>query len=89
MTATPPTPLLEPRRAEAFLADLERRLPGYADSLAPHPGGAAHALLAILARYLQALALRIDDAPDKNVLAFLDQLGLSLLPAQAAPPPAA
>lgn len=80
-------PVIEARDADALMAALERRLPGYVDAVAPRPGGAGHALLAIYARYLQALGLRIDDAPDKNVLAFLDQLGLSLLPAQAARAP--
>ena len=80
-------PVLDPRDAGALLAALERRLPGYLDAVTPHPGGGGHALLAIYARYLHALALRIDDAPDKNELAFLDQLGLSLLPAQAARTP--
>lgn len=82
-------PVLDPRDADALLAGLERRLPGYLDAVTPAPGGAGHALLTIYARYLRALALRIDEAPDKNELAFLDQLGLSLLPAQAARAPVA
>jgi predicted phage baseplate assembly protein len=81
------TPVLDPRDAGELLVALERRLPGYLDAVTPHPGGAGHTLLAIYARYLHALALRIDEAPDKNELAFLDQLGLSLLPAQAARAP--
>ena len=53
----------------------------------PAPGGAGAALLPIYARYLHALAERIDQAPDKNELAFLDLLGVDLLPAQAARAP--
>ena len=50
----------------------------------PLPGGPGDALLEIYAQFLRALGERIDAAPDKNELAFLDLLGLDVLPAQAA-----
>jgi hypothetical protein len=41
----------------------------------------------IFARYLYAIVQRLNQAPEKNKLAFLDQLGLSLVPAQPARAP--
>ena len=41
----------------------------------------------IFARYAQAVLQRLNQAPDKNKLAFLDTLGLGLVPAQAARTP--
>jgi hypothetical protein len=37
----------------------------------------------IFARQVRSLAERLNQAPDKNKLAFLDQLGINLLPAQS------
>ena len=45
------------------------------------------ALARIFARYLYAVIQRLNQAPEKNKLAFLDTLGLSLVPAQAARAP--
>ena len=82
-----PAPPLETRSAEELHAALVRRLPGYLDGLAPRSGGPGDALLTIFAQYLRALGERIDDAPDKGLLAFLDQLGVGLLAAQEARAP--
>ena len=80
---------LDDRQAQQFLADLEHRLPAYVPGWLPADGGAGKALLSIYARYLEALGERLNQAPDKNKLAFLDQLGASLIPAQAARTPLA
>jgi hypothetical protein len=44
-------------------------------------------LLQIFARYMQVVIDRLNQAPDKNLLAFLDMLGISLIPARAARAP--
>lgn len=73
--------------AESIIEKLLARLPGYAPGWQPAPGGPSWALLQIYARYLAALAEHVGQAPDKNKLAFLEMLGLNLLPAQAARAP--
>lgn len=50
-------------------------------------GGPADALIHIFARYLETLGGSLNEAPDKNKLAFLDLLGVNLLPAAAARAP--
>jgi hypothetical protein len=82
-------PALDPRRAERILADLLARLPGYAPEWSPAPDGPLGAVAAIYARQLEALAERVNAAPDKNGLALLDMLGVELLPAAAARAPVA
>jgi hypothetical protein len=80
-------PILETRRADEFVAALRERIPAYVPGWRPRDGGPADALLRVYAQYLDAIAERVDRAPDKNQLAFLDLLGLELLPAQAARAP--
>lgn len=75
---------IDDRQAQQFLADLEWLLPGGVPGWIPADGKAGKALLQIYARYLEVLAERLNQAPDKNRLAFLDQLGMNLIPAQAA-----
>ncbi len=81
------TPLLDQRTAEAMVADLLERLPGYTPGWLPTVGKPSWALIQIYGRYLHALAERLNRAPDKNKLAFYDLLGINLLPAQAAVAP--
>lgn len=80
-------PTLESRRADELAVALRERLPAYVPGWLPHDGGPGDAVLRIYARFLDALGERIDRTPDKNELAFLDLLGLELLPAQAARAP--
>jgi len=79
--------MLDRRDAEAIVKDFFSRLPGYLPAWSPAEGGPGRAVVEAFARYLQALAERLNRAPDKNRLAFLDLLGVSLLPAQAARAP--
>lgn len=80
---------IDPRTAADFEADLRARAPGYLPGWEPTPGGAGAALLAIAGRFDAILADRLNRTPEKNELAFLDMLGVSLLPAQAARAPIA
>jgi hypothetical protein len=80
-------PLLDGRDQAALLAELYRNLPGYTPAWSPQGGTASAALLRIFARYLEILVTGLNQAPDRNLLAFLDTLGISLLPAQGARAP--
>lgn len=51
------------------------------------PDPLAAALIAIFARYTEIIIQRLNEAPRKNFLAFLDLLGASLLPPQPARAP--
>ena len=86
---TAPLPLLERRDGDAFAAELRRRVPGYVPTWQPAPGDPGSAIIEVFARYLHAVAARVNQAPIKNKLAFYDQLGLELLPAQPARAPVA
>jgi hypothetical protein len=83
------TTAVDPRNASDFATVLQHRVPGYLPGWAPASGGAGSALLFIAARLSAVVADRLNRAPDKNELAFLDMLGVSLLPAQAARAPVA
>lgn len=78
------TPTLDDRQIQAMVADLLARMPGYTPGWTPTQNSPSWAITQIYARYLRALAERVGLAPDKNKLAFLDLLGVNLLPAQAA-----
>ncbi|MGE5141157.1 MAG: hypothetical protein ACM3JD_16940, partial [Rudaea sp.] len=78
------SPRLDDRDAQAVLDEMRRYLPAYVPGWRPAAAGNSQALLQILARYMQVLIERLNAAPDKNLLAFLDLLGESLVPAQAA-----
>src|SRR5262249_23002462 len=81
------TPILDSRDAAAVLEELLARRPAYVPELRPVPGQPAHALLQIFARYMQVTIDRLNQAPDKNLLAFLDMMGISLIPAKPARAP--
>jgi len=81
------TPILDARDAAEMLRELLTRAPGYVPELKPASGRAAHALMQIFARYMQLTTERLNQAPEKNLLGFLDLLGVSLIPAQAARAP--
>jgi hypothetical protein len=63
------------------------RTPAYTPELKPVPGGAESALFQIFARFMQAVINRLNKAPGKNLLAFLDAMGISLIPPQPARAP--
>ena len=80
-----PTILLDERDTAEILKALLARRFGYTPEWEPRDGGCA--LAAIFARYAHAILQRLNQAPDKNKLAFLDLLGIQLIPAQAARTP--
>ena len=66
---------------------MESRVPAYTPELIPEPDGAETALFQIFARDMQTTIERLNKAPGKNFLAFLDMMGISLIPPQAARAP--
>lgn len=81
------TPILDNRNAAGVVGELLVRLPGYVPELKGAPGGPVWAMVQVLGRYAQVLIERLNQAPDKNKLAFLDLMGINLLQAQAARAP--
>lgn len=80
-------PVLDARNTDAFASELLARVPAYVPGWVPATGGAGTAMAYVYGRLLERLADIIDQAPNKNELACFDQLGLELLPAQAARAP--
>ncbi|HKP29659.1 MAG TPA: hypothetical protein VJU15_09655, partial [Gemmatimonadales bacterium] len=80
-------PLLDPLTAESCVADAEARVPAFVPGWRPEPAGPGAAVIQVYARFLKSLADRLNQAPDKNKMAFFDRLGVELLPAQAARAP--
>ena len=80
-------PVLDVRVGNDVLAELEFRRPAYTPELIPAPGGAESALFQIFSRDMQTTIGRLNKAPGKNFLAFLDTMGISLIPPQAARAP--
>ena len=72
---------IDPREAPELLEQLLARVPGYLPGFAAPPNTPGWALLSISARYLETVLERLNQAPEKHKLAFLDQLGVSLLAA--------
>lgn len=82
-----PSVLIEPRDVEAFLAALSARRAGYTPEWQVVPGTAGAALAAVSAHYLDAVARRLNRAPERLKTAFLDAAGVALLTAQSARAP--
>lgn len=80
-------PELDARDSEAIVSELELRRPGYVPEWEPRGRGAGDALVQIAARYLQTVGQRLNRAPIKNELAFLDTMGIRPIPATAARAP--
>ena len=73
--------------APQFVAQLPALARGYVPEWAPGDRGAGAALVQAAAHDLQAVAHRLEQAPRKNELAFLEMLGVRLIPAQPARAP--
>ncbi len=80
-------PVIDARDSDAFVDALLARRAGFVGEWQPGDSGADIALAQVLGRYLGAIVMRLDQAPDKHQLAMLDQLGVDLIPAQASRAP--
>src|SRR5262245_33864891 len=83
---TPPAPNIDPRTA----SDIARQVQDLIRTYVPaepefNPAtGVSAALIGIFARLTEIILQRLNQAPQKNFLAFLDLLGAALLPPQPA-----
>ena len=84
---TKPTSQLDTRDAAEIVKELLARRLGYVPEWNPGEKGADTAIAWVFARFLQSIIHRLNQAPEKNKLAFLDLLGLGLVSAQAARAP--
>lgn len=75
-------PQLDERTAREISDDVRSLLPP--SQWPEHKGGFDSALISIFARFGELIINRLNQAPEKNLLAFLDLLGVSQLPMQAA-----
>jgi uncharacterized phage protein gp47/JayE len=78
---------LDDRDTIQLLSELLTRRLGYLPEWMPAEQGADRAFLEIVARYQSMLLQRLNQAPHKNKLAFLELLGIELIPAQGARAP--
>lgn len=83
-----PAPKIDRRDMDAILKEVRALAPVYVPEwVAASETGAGAALLKIYAKLLEGLVRRLNDVPTKNFIAFLDMLGIKLLPAQPARAP--
>lgn len=80
-------PKITEQMAERLVKELLRRAPGYVPEWKPVGSSKGEALLRVFARYMDTLQTGIDRVPERSHLAFLDMLGIGLLPAQGARAP--
>lgn len=77
-------PVADHRSTADVLAELLADVPGYLRYLRPQSGQSGFALLQVLSRYCSLVIQARNGAVAKGKLAFLDALGIDLLPPQAA-----
>ena len=82
-----PSVIVDHRDAEEVFAQLVKRRIGYTPGWLAAEGDPGVAVARIFSRYFDAVLRRLNQAPDKNKLAFQYLLGLTLTPAQAARAP--
>jgi hypothetical protein len=83
-----PAPQVDHRTARDIARQVRELLPRYVAGWQPEEsGGVAGALVGIFARYCEIIIEKLNKAPEKNLLAFLNLLGASAAPAQPARAP--
>src|SRR4029453_2256435 len=83
-----PPPLLDSRSLQDILAQLRQGATNDVPEWIPAPEGDAGTMLQrIFARLLELALQRLNQVPDENLLAFLDTMGVSLLPPAVATVP--
>ncbi|MGB9180937.1 MAG: putative baseplate assembly protein [Pyrinomonadaceae bacterium] len=78
---------IDARKTEEIVAEVLAHRPGFVPEWRPSEQGPDIAIAQIFARYLFAILQRLNQAPEKNKLAFLDLLGIELISAQGARAP--
>lgn len=79
--------LVDKRNAAEVAAQVRDRLPHYVPGWKTREKGPGEALVRIFGRFCEIVIDRLNQAPEKNFLAFLDFLGASPLPPQPARAP--
>src|SRR5437870_3789857 len=78
-------PKIDPRQFSQLLGSLQQMVPHYTPEWpARDEEDAGVVLLKIFSRIAEQVIQRLNRTPDKNFVAFLDMLGISLLPARPA-----
>ena len=72
---------------ERFVEELLHRVPGYVPEWNHGGSSKGEALLRVFGRYMDVLRAGMAQVPERSRLAFLDMLGIGLLPAQGARAP--
>ena len=80
-------PIITAGNENQLLHSLKQRLPGYVPGWLPEDQSPGAALMRIFARHLDIFAKGLNKVPARSQMAFLDMLGMQLLPAQAARAP--
>ncbi|MDQ3773300.1 MAG: hypothetical protein M3461_02430 [Pseudomonadota bacterium] len=80
-----PEPVLDGRRVESLVRELRRYAPHYTPDLnLTDEQSVAPALMRIFAHLAETVLVRLGRTPHKHFVAFLDRLGIGLLPARPA-----
>jgi predicted phage baseplate assembly protein len=81
------TPILDPRSTQDFYTALAQVQTAFVPELPPASEGTVTALMQAVARFSSVVVERLNQAPDLDKLAFLNMLGINLIPAQPARAP--
>jgi predicted phage baseplate assembly protein len=85
-----PAPKVDPRSAQDISRQLRKLLAGYAPQWMAggtetnETAGLSDAMIGIFSRFSEIVIQRLNKTPEKNLLAYLDMLGLSVLPPRPA-----
>lgn len=81
------TPHIDKRSLEDVLQQLRERIPFYTPEWRAEEGEAATAVMRIFAHMYMGILHRLNRSPDKHFIAFLNMLGVKLIPARQAKAP--
>ncbi|MGM0879724.1 MAG: putative baseplate assembly protein [Bacillota bacterium] len=81
------TPLIDKQSLEDVLRQLQERIPFYTPEWRAEEGDAAGAVMRIFAHMYTGVLQRLNRSPDKHFIAFLNMLGVRLIPARPAAVP--
>lgn len=78
------SPEIDVRQAEELVQEFKSLIPFYTSEWRPDDGTAGLALVRIFSRMLEILIQRLNQVPRKHFITFLNELGLTSLPAEPA-----
>ena len=82
-------PKIDKRNFDGLLEDFSELIPSDPPGSKPFEAGVGLGLKKIFCRMMETLVQRLNRVPEKHFAAFLDTIGVSLLPPQAALAPSA